>query len=287
MDKIFRIGTFCFGITNVEDILIPANFLLFEISDGVPEFIYHLNVTNNLPLPGNKILASRDDLTIYKTMDGEERFIGMKGLNPHYAYYRETSNREAEIFVTRTGITALQYDTVFTSLFALERQMIRRQSLILHCAYVEYQGKAILFSAPSGTGKSTQAGLWEKYRESSTVNGDRALLRKADGTWMACGWPVCGSSEICKLGDTAIHAIVMLRQGKRNSVMRLSPIEAFRQLYPQVTVNQWSSEFVQAAMNGIEDLIMQIPVWQLTCDMTEEAVQCLEGALFPDSTVKL
>ena len=87
MDKIFRIGTFCFGITNVEDILIPANFLLFEISDAIPEFIYHLNVTNNLPLPGNKILASRDDLTIYKTMDGEERFIGMKGLNSHYAYY--------------------------------------------------------------------------------------------------------------------------------------------------------------------------------------------------------
>ena len=44
MDKIFRIGTFCFGITNVEDILIPANFLLFEISDAIPEFIYHLNV---------------------------------------------------------------------------------------------------------------------------------------------------------------------------------------------------------------------------------------------------
>lgn len=281
MDRNFRIGTFCFRITNVEDISIPSNFLSFEIFDAIPEFIYHLKVVNKLPFSENKILAIRDDLTICKTTNGEERFIGIKGLNTPYAYYRETSNKEAEIFVVMNGMNALQYDTVFTSLFALERQMIRRQSLILHCSYVEYQEKAILFSAPSGTGKSTQAALWEKYRGSSTVNGDRALLCKVDGRWAACGWPVCGSSEICKLGDTAIHAIVMLRQGSENRIVRLAPFEAFRQIYPQVTVNQWNPEFVQNAISGIEDLILQVPVWQLTCDMTEDAVKCLEDAIFP------
>lgn len=197
---------------------------------------------NKLPFPGNKILAIRDDLTICKTTNGEERFIGIKGLNNHYVYYREISNKEAEIFAVRNGISVLQYDTVFTSLLALERQMIRRQSLIFHRSYVEYRGKAILFSAPSGTGKSTQAALWEKYRGSSTVNGDRALLRKVDGRWTACGWHVCGSSEMCKLSDTAIHAIVMLRQGCENRIVCLFSFEAFRQIYPQVTVNQWNGK---------------------------------------------
>ena len=69
--------------------------------------------------------------------------------------------------------------------------------------------------------------------------------------------------------------------------MRLSPREAFRQLYPQVTVNQWNPEFVQAAINGIEDLILQVPVWQLICDISEEAVQCLENVLFPNDTAKV
>lgn len=281
MDKNFRIGNFCFCISNIEHVSIPSNFLLFEDSEVNSEFIYHLNVTNNLPSPGNEIVAIRDDMTICKTMNGEERFIGIKGLNTHYAYYREMSDKEAEIFVIADRINALQYDTVFTSLFALERQMIQRQSLILHCSYVEYHRKAILFSAPSGTGKSTQAALWEKYRKSSTINGDRALLRKIDGRWMACGWPVCGSSEICKIRDTKVHAIVMLKQGKINRIVRLSPFEAFRQVYPEVTVNQWNPEFVQAAINGIEDLILQVPVWQLTCDMTEDAVKCLENTIFP------
>lgn len=284
MDKLFRIGTFCFRVICVEDILIPANFLLFEISDAIPEFIYHLNVTKILPLAGNKILASRDDLIIYQTMDREERFIGIKGLNTYYACYREISNREAEIFVTEAGIRALQYDTVFTSLFALERRMIRRQSLILHCAYMKYQGKAILFSAPSETGKSTQADLWERYRGSHTINGDRALLRKIDDRWIACGWPVCGSSEICSLGDTPIYAIVMLRQGKTNNVERLSPFQAFTLLYAQITINQWNKEFVQKAIDAIEDLIKKVPVWQLTCDISENAVKCLETALFPETS---
>ena len=78
----------------------------------------------------------------------------------------------------------LHIDPLFTSLLALERRLVRKDQMVLHCAYVEYRGEAILFSAPSETGKTTQAGLWEKYRGSRTVNGDRSLLgkKKAGGS---------------------------------------------------------------------------------------------------------
>ena len=76
------------------------------------------------------------------------------------------------------------------------------------------------------------------------------------------------------------HAIVMLQQGKENQIEKLSPVQAFSQLYSQVTVNQWNHEFVMCAMDIIEDLIRQVPVYQLTCDMTENAVKCLENVLF-------
>ncbi|MCI6091150.1 hypothetical protein MR781_01095 [bacterium] len=161
--------------------------------------------------------------------------------------------------------------------------MIWKKALILHCAYTVYKGKAILFSAPSGTGKSTQAELWKQYRGSRIVNGDRALLRKIDGVWSACGWPVCGSSDICESEDTPLYTIVMLRQGETNYIERLSPIQAFTQLYAQTTINQWNPAFVQRAMELIEDLIGQVPVYQLTCNMTEDAVKCLEQAIFPEA----
>lgn len=286
MDKLFRIGDFCFRVISDLPYAAPDHFQQFAIETGKPEYTYHIQEVQALPGVEGKRIARRPDMEVIQEGMKESRLIGIKGISGYYAYYREISSRKADIWVTKLVQELMPSDTVYGSLFALDRRMIERGGLILHCAYIEHHGRGILFSAPSGVGKSTQAALWEKYRNSVTVNGDRALLRKKEGKWLACAWPVCGSSQICKRVDVPVHAIVMLRQGKKNSVMRLSPIEAFRQLYPQVTVNQWNPEFVQAAINGIEDLILQVPVWQLTCDISEEAVQCLENALFSDDTSK-
>ena len=284
MDKVFQIGSFCFRVVCENDVPIPENFLLFEtLQDVEPAFTYQLRIVESLSAPVGKILARRPDLTVFQTEAGEGRLIGSLGGTAYYACYLEVSKQQADIQLSIHDFSDLQYDTVFTSLFALERRMIRRQSLILHCAYMKYQGKAVLFSAPSETGKSTQANLWEQYRGSYTVNGDRALLRKIDNRWTACGWPVCGSSEICSIGDTPIYGIVMLRKGTINHVERLSPFRAFTLLYAQITINQWNKEFVQRAIDEIEDLIKQVPVWQLTCDISENAVECLETALFPET----
>ena len=238
MDKLFQIGTFCFRLICPDTLSLPPNFLLFEIKQGIPEYIYQLHIDNTLPLPDGNIIAKRPDLTVFKSPAGEHRLIGIKGRNTPYACYKELSNQQAKIWLSVHDICDLRFDPVFVSLFALERRMIIRNSLILHCAYIVYQDKAILFSAPSETGKSTQADLWERYRGSHTINGDRALLRKQKGIWTACGWPVCGSSEICSLGEVPIHAIVMLAQGKTNQIERLSPFQAFTQLYAQITINQ-------------------------------------------------
>lgn len=281
MVKSFQIGGFSFQIISREKITIPENFLKFQISNReIPSFTYQMFLSPAVFMQDEEVLTVRDDLIVYKTKIGEGRLLRFKGQKA-YANYRETDAHAAEIIVENEAIED-PVDTLFTSLFALERRMIVHGALILHCAYIECRGKGILFSAPSGVGKSTQAALWEKYRNGKVINGDRALLRKDDGKWMACGWPVCGSSEICHQKNVPIHAIVMLQQGQENQVVRLSPGKAFGQIYPQITINQWNPEFVQTAMNGIKDLILQVPVWELTCDISEGAVQCLEDVLFPE-----
>ena len=85
----------------------------------------------------------------------ESRLIGIKGTPGYYACYREISSGEADIWVTKLVQELMPSDTVYGSLFALDRRMIERGGLILHCAYIEHHGKGILFSAPSGVGKST------------------------------------------------------------------------------------------------------------------------------------
>ena len=161
---------------------------------GKPEYIYRLREVHSLPvLDGNQI-AWRPDMEVVRDGTKEIRLIGIKGKVGYYACYQEICSREAEVLVTRLVRDLMPSDTVYSSLFALDRRMIEYGGLILHCAYINHRGKGILFSAPSGVGKSTQAALWEKYRGSEIVNGDRTLLRKKEGKWLACAWPVCGSS---------------------------------------------------------------------------------------------
>lgn len=297
MDKLFRIGDFLFRLCCPGEVTPPENFMKFQWNPGgnrdepgagelVPEYTYQIEVADALEAPEGKFLTGRADLAVFQNQVGESRLIGVKGRPEPYACYQEVAENRAQVTLVREEIRDLHIDPVFTSLLALERRMILRDSLILHCAYMVYRGKAVLFSAPSGTGKSTQADLWERYRGSRIVNGDRALLKKEGGRWMACGWPVCGSSEICHVEDTPIGAIVMLRQGKTNCAERLSPIQAFTQLYAQVTINRWNREFTERASEKIEELIGEIPVWQLTCDISENAVRCLEEALFSEMKAK-
>ena len=250
MYKLFQIGSFVFSLICPDVLSIPPNFYLFETKQGVSKYTYQLRVTDKIPLPDGEIIVRRPELTAYQTSTGESRLIGIKGQNSFYACYEEISNQQAEVFLSVKEISELHIDSIFTSLFALERHMIKNDSLILHCAYMVYQGKAILFSAPSGTGKSTQAELWKQYRGSRIVNGDRALLRKIDGVWSACGWPVCGSSDICESEDTPLYTIVMLRQGETNHIERLSPIQAFTQLYADY--NQPVEPRICAACNGTD-----------------------------------
>ena len=219
MDKLFRIGEFCFRVIPELPYAAPDHFQQFAIETGKPEYTYHIQEVQALPGLEGKRIARRPDMEVFQEGTKESRLIGIKGTSGYYAYYREISSGKADIWVTKLVQELMPSDTVYGSLFALDRRMIERGGLILHCAYIEHHGKGILFSAPSGVGKSTQAALWEKYRNSVTVNGDRALLRKKEGKWLACAWPVCGSSQICKRVDVPVHAIVMLCQGKKNSVI--------------------------------------------------------------------
>lgn len=283
MTKIFQIGNFIFQLEYPVSLQIPENFLLFESPDSDPEYFYEIAETNLLPEPQGKLLVQKEDLTVYDCAGLETRKIYMRGNNDYYACYQEISSRKALIFirsdVNNNPETSFWLDTTFTSLFALERHISSRGFLILHCAYLYYRDKAILFSAPSGVGKSTQAELWHKYRSASIINGDRALLGKNGTVWSAYGWPVCGSSEICHNKTTPVCAIVMLSQGNANQIRKLTPIQAFSEIYGQITVNRWDSRSVKQTADQLEDLITRIPTYHLNCTISEEAVDCLDNIL--------
>lgn len=281
MNKIFQIGDFVFRLIADDGILPPPNFMLFERADGNVQYTYTIRLSEDFPEVSGKITAQRADLVVFETDGLETRLIGVKGTAGYYACYQEVSAQEALITLSPNRLNGLNVDPVFVSLFALERRQLQFDAFVLHCAYIEHEGKAILFSAPSETGKTTQGNLWGQYKGARTINGDRSLLQKVDGRWMARGWPVCGSSEVCNDIAMPIHAIVMLSQGKTDVVTRLSPMQAFSQIYSQITINRWNAKSNVRCMDILDSLVKEIPVWHLSCTISENAVNTLAEVLYP------
>lgn len=287
---IYQIGDAKILVEAPENLSEPENLKLFRMESGniVQSFAsydchYILHLENDFAKLIQTLLAmktgpvfKREDLTIFQTNTGECRLMNFKGADWYYAASLQKENNQCEIWFSSQAEDELSWDTIFWAPFCLERLMIKKGGLVLHSAYMERSNEAVLFSAPSGTGKSTQADLWTKYRKTRTVNGDRTLLMKQDGCWMAYGWPICGSSKICFNESYPLRAIVMLRQAKENKIRSLRGLEAVRNVFGQLMVNGWSRSFQETAMDLLEDLLKQIPVVELSCDISEQAVTCLE-----------
>lgn len=280
MKKKFLVGDFCFELNYDELITIPENLLRFEV-DETRESVYRYNITlvHRLDaIKGNK-KAERQDIQIYEEKGFESRLLGIKESREYYALYREVSERAAEVQLKYSQLEGVNFDPFFISLLALEKRMLLYNNLIFHCAYVEHEGEAILFSAPSGGGKSTQAELWNRYRGCRTINGDRALFVKSEMEWNAAGWPICGTSRICLQEKMKIKAVVFLQKGQKNHIVRMAGLNAVQALYSQITVNSWDSNKVNKVFDILVDFMNLVPVFQLTCDISEDAVVCLETIL--------
>ena len=214
MHRLFKLGGFCFAADHPDTLVFSPNFLRFETKDVQPAYFYTLRFVKSIPNPVGVCTAVREDLIVYRDGEKESRLLGIQGMLGFYALYRELDDTHAEVMIAEDCRGCLVFDPVFASLFALERRMLQKDSFILHSAYIRHRGRAILFSAPSGTGKSTQASLWAQYAGAEIINGDRALLQKVQDCWMARGWPVCGTSGICQNADARLSAVVLLRQAK-------------------------------------------------------------------------
>ncbi|MGN0334822.1 MAG: hypothetical protein ACI4DV_04055 [Lachnospiraceae bacterium] len=157
--------------------------------------------------------------------------------------------------------------------------LMEYNALILHASYIIYHGKAILFTAPSGTGKSTQARLWNENRQARIVNGDRAIIRLQEGRLRAYGLPFCGSSDICLNEDAPLLAIVVLGQAPDNRIEKLSGVESIKYLYSQMAVQRWNEREVASGVRLLQDIVQYVPVLRLQCTPTPEAVFTLEHYL--------
>lgn len=164
----------------------------------------------------------------------------------------------------------------------LSSLMLKKGAVILHASFIIWEGKAILFSAPSGTGKTTQAELWQSVLQAEIINGDRAVLRIEEGCLWAFGLPFDGSSGICQNRKAPVLGIAVLEQAERNYVQRLPQPEAVKWLYSQAALERWRCEDINHMFRLLESFTNQVAVVKLSCLPDKDAVYMLKAFLEED-----
>lgn len=154
------------------------------------------------------------------------------------------------------------------SLFAV--QMLRFDGFQLHASAVMLDGKAYLFSAPSGTGKSTHTEKWCRLFGAQIINDDKPTLRRTDGVWTVYGTPWSGKNDLsCPVG-VPLGGIAFLERGSVNKIGKISPMEAVPAILRECL--QFSHKgCAQRQLELVDLLLREAPIYRLACRNDDEA----------------
>lgn len=185
-----------------------------------------------------------------------------------------TGNR-SDIQITERSIPAGITSRVILNGLEIDHLITRAGGVILHSSYIIQEGRAMVFTAPSGTGKSTQAALWERYQGAQVINGDRSILMPEGDCVMAHGLPFSGTSGICQNQSAPLKGIVYLTQAKENVLTPLKGMRAFRSIWEGCNLCRWDEAEMELAANTVMTILNRVPVYHLACRPDEDAVNTL------------
>lgn len=270
------------AITMPVDLFFEQEFKLapFRTEESEAEWQFRFEKREQLQPPEGNLVAEDASRQIYADTEGCIRYLDACQSDWEIASARvEYRGRQVSVQLRSKRFPERAIVKYVLECLGVEHLLACVQGFAFHCSFLEHNGKAILFTAPSGTGKSTQAELWKKYRGARIINGDRAAVRLSEGILKAEGIPFAGSSAYCENESLPIEAIVYLGQAPVTSIRKLRGYEAFSRIWEGVSVDTWDREDMDQVSNVVQKVAETIPVYCMPCTPDESAVIVLEEAL--------
>lgn len=163
--------------------------------------------------------------------------------------------------------------TVFIFNIIIRNCVLFHQGIVIHASAIEYNKRGIIFSAASGTGKSTQASMWESYLGAKVLNDDCPVVKIDNRQVKIYGTPCSGSKDKFINSSAKLSAIVILEQASENDIRVLSNVEAISYLMPRCFLAYYDVNLMDIGIKNLEQIICKVPVYLLKCKPDMEAVE--------------
>lgn len=178
-------------------------------------------------------------------------------------------------FVDTLSASWLELYTFQLMGIAYRYHILLKDGIVIHSSSLSYDGKGILFTAPSGTGKSTHVGLWEEHfgKLVSVINDDTPVIRFIGEVPYVCGTPWSGSSDKFNNIEVPLNSIVVLEQSRENRIRKLTPHEALPMVLPRLFMPYFDRLLMENVYHILDKLLCTIPVYHLSCRPDKEAME--------------
>ena len=159
------------------------------------------------------------------------------------------------------------------------REIISHGRFFLHASAVVLDGEAYLFSAPSGTGKSTHTALWLRSFEGSYIlNDDKPVIEPKTEGVTVWGTPFAGKTDLQVNRGVPLRAVCFLKQGNENSITRIDSERAIA-LTLNNTYRPKNSDNMKLLLDMIGRVVETADIFEMSCTDDPKAAEMSYNAM--------
>ncbi|MDD3340375.1 MAG: hypothetical protein PHS82_16165 [Lachnospiraceae bacterium] len=202
----------------------------------------------------------------------EQQNIMIEILQTDIAYERKKSEAKH----VKEGMPIPPYIDGYLETLAVYRkiaeQMIDYDTLLFHGSVIAVDGVGYLFTAKSGTGKSTHTKLWRQHfaDRAVMVNDDKPLLHIAEDGIKVYGTPWDGKHRLSNNITVPLKAVCILNRDKTNHIEKVSGKDVYPLLLQQTYRSKDPVRMIHT-LKLLDRLIQNTSIYSLGCNMEPEA----------------
>lgn len=277
------------NIESADEAFFSKRFKAYEAAPtDTPDMVMTTRVVNEIPLPQGEICYEKNNSYVLKTDDGRffKYSLGPKSgkvvLGIDYSADYSSVNISLIKGIRYEQLAETEYEYMYTG-FMFANRLSMLNGTVLHGSSFAFEGESIVFSANSGTGKSTHVGLWQKRfgEKVEIINDDKPAIRIENGKAFIYGTPWSGKTDLNQNVKYPLKAVVFLSRGEENTIKKMDVINAVLNFSNQLPRTSSDRDVCLKSIDFIKQLYkINIPVYDFKCNITDEAVEVAYNGLF-------